>query len=207
MIAAGVLSVEKPIGVWTRLAHWALYGAVMQWSFMLDGERGSVDVVVEVNTDPEAMGCGPAARGFPYCEASVIHSARGYAAALGWVQLVRSTDGASGGKSFEMDPFTSLGPVSHPFAFFGFLPTLFDAPSREQVRELDWTAHSFLTRFGEGDRTVEAILGFTWGFAMSGGAITPRGPGRLRPQDWDEHLAILTLEYPGWSFAPGFRGT
>jgi hypothetical protein len=179
----------------------------MHLPFMLDGEQGSVDVVVEVNTDPEAMGCGPSARGFPYCEASVIHPARGYAAALGWVQLVRSTDGVSGGESFEMDPFAPLGPVSHPFGFFGFLPTLFDAPSRDEVTDLDWTAHCFLSRLGEGDRRVEAVLGFSWGFAVNGGAITPRGPQSLDPHDWDDHRAVLTLEHPGWSFVPGFRGT
>ena len=102
--------------------------------FSLAGAPGHVDVVVAVNTDPLALGCTPAARGFPYCSASISHPARGYAAALGWIQLVRSTDGASRGASFEMDPFEPLGAASHPFAFFGFLPTLFDAPSRDPIQ-------------------------------------------------------------------------
>lgn len=175
----------------------------MQMTFMLDGNRGNVEVMVADNADPGALGCGPAARGFPYCEASITHPARGYAAALGWIQLVRSTDAASGGASFEMDPFEPLAPVSHPFAFFGFLPTLFDGPSRHATKDIDWTAHSFLTRLGEGERTVEAILGFSWGFAITSGAISPWGPKALEPQDWNEHRAFLAREHPAWSFAPG----
>jgi hypothetical protein len=73
---------------------------------------GLVAVAVEVNDDPEALGCRPAARGFPYCSATVSHPARGYAAALGWIQLVRSTDGLSGGDEFDMDPYEPLGPVA-----------------------------------------------------------------------------------------------
>jgi hypothetical protein len=176
----------------------------MRWSFGLGGAAGSVDVVVAVNTDPGALGCTPAARGFPYCQASVTHPARGYAAALGWIQLVRSTDGATGGASFEMDPFEPLGRVSHPFAFFGFLPTLFDAPSRDPGSDMDWTAHTFLSRLGERSRTAQAILGFSCGFAISAGTITPRGPEALCSEDWDEHGTILARDYPGWSFAPGF---
>src|SRR3954468_19470723 len=121
----------------------------MELSFTMDGAPGRVDVVVEVNNDPEALGCRPAARGFPYCSATVSHPARGYAAALGWIQLVRSTDGRSAGASFEMDPFEPLGPVSHPFAFFGFLPELFDAPSRDPIADIDWLAHAFLCRLNE----------------------------------------------------------
>jgi hypothetical protein len=182
-----------------------VYDAQMQCSFTLAGERGHVDVMVAVNSDPETLGCRPAARGFPYCCASVTHPARGYAAVLGWIQLVRSTDGASGGASFEMDPFEPLGLVSHPFAFFGFLPTLFDGPSRDPIVDMDWTAHSFLGCLGEYDRTAQAILGFSWGFAIREGMITPRGPAALAPQDWDEHRATLAREHSGWSFTPGFQ--
>jgi hypothetical protein len=180
-----------------------VYGARMRWSFTLGGERGHVDVVVAVNRDPTSLGCRPAARGFPYCRASVTHPARGYAAALGWIQLVRSTDAGAG---FAMDPFEPLGPVSHPFAFFGFLPTLFDAPSRDPLTDMDWTAHSFLGRLGERDRTAEAILGFTWGFTAREGAISARGPAALGPQDWDGHRSLLAREHPGWSFTPGLHG-
>jgi len=121
----------------------------MDLPFNLEGAPGRVAVAVEVNDDPEALGCVPAARGFPYCTATVSHPARGYAAALGWIQLVRSSDGDRGGDEFEIDPYEPLGHVPHPFAFFGFLPTLFDAPSRDPVIDMDWLAHSFLCRLTE----------------------------------------------------------
>jgi hypothetical protein len=176
----------------------------MQQSFRFAGARGQVDVVVAVNTNPQTLGCRPASKGFPYCSASVSHPVRGYAAAMGWIQLVRSTDGASGGVSFEMDPFEPLGPVSHPFAFFGFLPTLFDAPSRDTISDMDWTAHSFLCRLAQHRYQTSAILGFSWGFTILEGRITPRGPEALGPQDWDAHRSTLARESPGWSFSPGF---
>jgi hypothetical protein len=176
----------------------------MHLPFSLAGAPGHVDVVVAVNTDPLALGCTPAARGFPYCSASISHPARGYAAALGWIQLVRSTDGASRGASFEMDPFEPLGAASHPFAFFGFLPTLFDAPSRDPISDMAWTAHSFLCRLGERTHRTHALLGFSWGFLIRDATITLRGPEPLDPADWDAHRPMLAREYPSWSVAPGF---
>jgi hypothetical protein len=123
---------------------------------------------------------------------------------MGWIQLVRSTDGASGGASFAMDPFEPLGPASHPFAFFGFLPTLFDAPSRDTISDMEWTAHSFLCRLGEARYQTSAMLGFSWGFTIQDGTITSRGPEALGPRDWDAHRSALEREHPGWSFTPGF---
>jgi hypothetical protein len=179
----------------------------MQRSFSFAGAQGQVDVVVAVNANPQTLGCRPAAKGFPYCTASVTHPARGYAAAMGWIQLVGSTDDASRGTSFEMDPFEPLGPVSYPFAFFGFLPTLFDAPSRETISNMDWTAHSFLCRLAEHRHQTSAILGFSWGFTIDDGTITLRGPEALGSQDWDAHRSTLEREHPGWSFSPGFKDT
>jgi hypothetical protein len=174
----------------------------MRSPLRLAGVRGHVDVVVAVNVNPQDLGCREAARGFPYCRASISHPARGYAAALGWIQLVCSTDNASGGRSFEIDPFEPLGPASHPFCFFGFLPALFDAPSRDPIRDMDWSAHSFLCRLGEQDREVHALLGFSWGFAAREGTIVPRGPEALASGDWDAHLTVLERVHPTWSFIP-----
>ena len=72
----------------------------------------------------------PEALGLPHCQATVAYPGRGYAGMLGWIQLVRSTDNASGGELFAMDPLALVGEVGHPFAFFGVAPTLFDAPAR-----------------------------------------------------------------------------
>jgi hypothetical protein len=175
----------------------------MELPFDMHGAPGLVAVAVEVNDDPEALGCRPAARGFPYCSATVSHPARGYAAALGWIQLVRSTDGLSGGNEFDMDPYEPLGPVAHPFAFFGFLPALFDAPSRDPVVDMDWLAHSFLCRLtaaGAG-REISALAGFAWGFSIRAGDIARCGPEALGGGAWDSHRPLLAREYPEWSFA------
>jgi hypothetical protein len=175
----------------------------VELAFSMHGAQGTVEAFVGVNSDPETLGCRPAALGFPYCSATISHPARGYAAAVGWIQLVRATDDATGGTSFAVDPFEPLGPVSHPFCFFGFLPALFDAPSRDPLTDMEWIAHSFLCRLddSEGAPAVIAILGFAWGFSVRQGQIASWGPEPLAAQEWDRHQPILTAEYPGWSFA------
>jgi hypothetical protein len=174
-------------------------------SFVLRSLPGLVDVSVEANAHPEALGCGPQAEGFPVCRATVGYEGRGYVAALGWIQLVRSTDGESAGERFELDPFEPLGRTAHPFCWFGFAPTLFDAPSRTSREPLDWTAHSFLGFIGERDHEARAILGFHWGFAIRDGTITITKPAPLAQGDWDAHLPLLRGAHPEWEFAPGYH--
>jgi hypothetical protein len=112
-----------------------------------------------------------------------------------------------GRHAFEMDPFEPLGPVSHPFCFFGFLPALFDAPSRDPIRDMDWTAHTFLCRLGDDDRHVQPVLGFSWGFAIRDAVIAPWGPEALSGQEWNAKIPVLAREYPAWSFMTGFAST
>jgi hypothetical protein len=180
---------------------------MLRLEFERAGIPGSVEVEVGVNADPEALGCPPYARGFPFCRATVRPAARGYADALGWVQLVSSTD-LSG--EFRIDPFEPLGEVSHPFCFFGFSPTLFDAPHRDQREDTDWIAHSFLCGLGERplepSSEVDALLGFSWGFQIRDSQIVVGAAGILGPEAWDSHLEYLRGAFPGWSFLPGFSG-
>jgi hypothetical protein len=169
------------------------------------GVDGLVEVEVDVNEDPAALGCPDYARGFPRCRATIAPPARGYADFLGWVQLVEATDLAG---EFRIDPFEPLGEVPHPFCFYGFAPTLLDAPHREPRRDTDWLAHSFLCGLGPdplGDRReVDAVLGFSWGFRIRGGEISIQEPALLAPEDWDRHHAYLHQAFPAWSFLPGF---
>jgi hypothetical protein len=175
--------------------------------FSLRDAPGSVEVAVEPNTDPEAVGCPAFAGGFPVCTASVTYAEKGYRAALGWVQLVSSTDDASGGTDFEMDPFEPLGPTPHPFCFFGFSPVLFDAPARRSREDIEWRAETFLcfVPMQAERREARAILGFTWGFTIREKAISLTSPSRLVPEEWNKHLALLERDHPGWAFADGFR--
>jgi hypothetical protein len=164
---------------------------------------GRVRVELGVNDDPEALGCGEFARGFPYCRATIEPEAVGYRDALGWVQMVDANFLPGG---FHVDTFEPLGPVSHPFAFYGFSPTLFDAPHAEGD-DLDFSAHTFLCGLG-GEllerREVRAVLGFEWSFSKHGGPVEFQGPDLLSEDDWNGHLGYLRAHYDDWAFAPGF---
>jgi hypothetical protein len=176
----------------------------MRLEFTLRDLPGSVDVVLEPNDDPEALGCRPWGRGFPVCTAKVAYAGRGYAAALGWMQLVHSTDDASARAAFEPDPYEPLGQLSHPFCWFGFAPTLFDAPSRRSRPDMEWTAHSFLGFIGA-PREARAILGFSWGFAVREGDVTIGRATPLEAAEWDAHMFVLRGTHPTWQFAAGYR--
>ena len=183
------------------------YDRIMLADFTLWDYPGWVEVTVEPNDDPEALGTAVTARGFPVCTATVTYRGRGYHAALGWIQLVKSTDNSSGGGEFEMDPFEPLGRLAHPFCFFGFAPTLFDGPSRDSRAPLAWTAHSFLAFITEDGARLEAraLVGFSWGFSIHNATFTYEAPAALAPSVWDGHRAFLAREHPSWGFADGYR--
>ena len=172
----------------------------MRLDFSHAGKPGSVRVEVDANDDPAALGCSEDARGLAWCRATVEQDASGYAGALGWIQLVDSTDAPGG---FAIDPFEPLGEVSHPFCFFGFAPTLFDGPARPTRQDMTWTARAFLAGIGE-EREAFAVLGFAWGFTVAAGEVTIVGPSELGATAWDDCVPALESACPGWRFAPGF---
>jgi hypothetical protein len=175
--------------------------------FRLHHASGSVEVTVEPNRNPESLAKPPFARDFPVCTATITYAGEGYKAAMGWLQVVRSTYGAGAWKEFEMDPFEPLGASTHPFCFFGFAPVLFDAPARPSREDLDWSAETFLcfVPMDVDRRETRAILGFSWGFSIREGAISLTPPTRLAPLEWDKHHPLLRREHPAWSFAKGYR--
>jgi hypothetical protein len=178
----------------------------MTLQYRWSGVTGTVQVEIGVNDDPAALGCAEFARGFPYCRATISPPARGYLDALGWVQLLSWTHP---GEDFRIDPFAPLGEVSHPFGFFGFAPTLFDAPHTDlDLVDSNFVAHSFLCGLGgdllEFRREARAVLGFSWGFSVRDRQKEILPPASLGPADWDHHRDYLREAHPGWSFAPGF---
>jgi hypothetical protein len=180
----------------------------MNLDFVLRGIEGRVSIAFARNDDPGLVGSAAESLGFPMCDATVDYPARGYAALLGWVQLVRSDDNISHGAEFEIDPLAFLGDVPHPFCWIGIDPHLFDAPSRSAKHDLDWTARSFLcVPDGSDDEGLEvhALLGFSWGFSIRDEEIRLVPPALLSAADWNEHVAGLTLRYPAWRFVRGFR--
>jgi hypothetical protein len=172
--------------------------------FRLHDASGSVEAVVESNTSPESLAKPPLARDFPVCTATVTYAGEGYKAAMGWVQLMRSTDGASACKEFEMDPFEPLGPSAHPSCFFGFAPVLFDAPARPSREDLHWSAETFLcfVPMEANMRETRAILGFSWGLRIWSKQISLTPPTRLSAAEWNKPRPLLRREHPVFGLSP-----
>jgi len=189
---------------WDRCGD--VYGRRVHLEFVCDGVAGRVSVDAVVNEDPVELGCPPDARGFPVCTASVEFPPLGYRSLFGWVQLVRSTDNASGGERFGIDPFALFFDAPSPYCWYGTAPTLFDAPHRATRSALTWTAHSFLatTPLEEAVRTwtrpVVPLLGFSWGFGSNAEGITLQPITRLGATDWNGHLTTMRQTYAAWEF-------
>jgi hypothetical protein len=166
-----------------------------------------VVVAVRPNDDPSRYGCdlldpslpADAAADFPVCTAEPVLPLRGYRAACGWIQVVRSTDSSG---EFEMDPLALFRDVATPFAFFGIAPTLFDAPFRESRYDLVWKARAFLAASQDGvmSKTIRPLAAFEWGFTVAEGAITIDDPTELSVATWNEHRQLFSTTYPGWTF-------
>jgi hypothetical protein len=175
--------------------------------FSLRGRLGEVRVVITANDDPARLGCDlldpamppDAARGFPVCGATPVIDLHGYAAACGWIQLVRSTDASD---QYELDPLALLRGVNTPFAFFGLKASLFDAPFRGARSDLSWTARSFLCAVPDAviSKAVQPVAAFTWGFAVTAEAIRIEPAAKLDLAVWKEHSALLSASFPGWTF-------
>ena len=183
-------------------------------AFEYRGRRGKIRVRCGAVADPTTIGQTPDAEGFPICLATVLYPGQGYDAFFGWVQLVRSSDNRLAGGGFEMDPFLIHQDAPTPYAFYGHLPTLFDAPSRSRRGELTWIAHSFLgvTPFDPEmlsdlhQRSVVPLVGFSWGFNMSAHAkIEVSRVEPLVESDWVSHLPLLERAYSTWKFARSMR--
>ena len=179
----------------------------MEIRFTHKGHQGRVLVTVERTLSPATLGVGDSALGLAHCKATIDFPAGGYLGLLGWVQLVRSTDNASQGRRFEMDPFDPFGLYEHaplPYCWYGITPTLFDAPSRDERIPLDWVAQSFLAAspFGGGASVVTPLLGFSWGFEIADDKrIVLKPAAVLAAADWEAHLPYLRECYPEWRFS------
>jgi hypothetical protein len=169
----------------------------------------ALDVTVNTNLDPAVLGCTlldpalpvDAALGYPVCRASISTDLDGYAAAFGWIQVVRSTD-ADNPHEFDIDPLRLFRDVAMPFAFFGIKPLLFDAPFRDRRYDLTWEAHAFLCEVPDAvmSHRVTPLVGFWWGFQVAGGDVTIHPPRALDLAEWNEHLNLLGRHYPDWTF-------
>jgi hypothetical protein len=174
--------------------------------FRYQGLSGRVMVSVEKTLQPAILGAWDGAVDLANCKATVEFAGRGYLQLFGWVQLVRSTDNAFHGVKFEMDPFDPFELYERapsPYCWYGILPTLFDAPSRDERVRLDWVAHSFLavSPLRGNRRIVTSLLGFSWGFHIADdGGVELDPVASLTATDWQSHLPYLRDCYPEWTF-------
>lgn len=186
--------------------------------FSLRGVGGTVKIEAVRNENPSRWGCDivspdtgtqETAKGFPVITAEVLHATRGYGAAMGWIQFVKSTD-ASDPEIFELDPIPVFSDMAMPFTVFGQLPMLFDAPFRDSVYEMRWEARSYLCILRDGlitKKVLPPLVAFSWGFRRDvNGAIEIESIEPLEAQVWEEHLPLLQKTFPGWQFEGGAQG-
>lgn len=183
--------------------------------FRLNGLEGQVTVEYGVNEDPIRWGYGllglsfppETAQGFPVVQASVSYPGEGYAAHMGWIQVVRYRvhDKEEETTIFDVPP--QLIETDSPYMSFGVRPTMFDAPSITD-REVTWGAETFLVHTPDAlmTRVIHAVCGFKWGYLVHGGEV------RLDPlivaaeTDWQRNLADLQGRYPTWTFGSSWSG-
>jgi hypothetical protein len=178
---------------------------------VLRGHRGMIAVRIhssrgEVDSGAPLLGLSRphlACKGLPVCTATVSFRGHGYVAAMGWVQLVQSSD-AHNPNVYEVDPLALFRGVNTPYAFFGIKPTLFDAPYRDRTRDVSWHARSYLAITSDAVISQEAlpVAAFTWGFQIRRSEVTIEPPRQLDIRSWESHAELLERNYPGWRFRP-----
>ena len=188
--------------------------------FKLKGYNGKVSVYYGVNNDPIRAGFDSLAgihfdlqlsRGYPVIHARIEnYEGTGYRMFCGWIQMITSVYRDSQGHSetfISADTAPAFDGMDNPFAAYGYLPQLFDAPCRNlgNYAELRWTAHSFLTTvpLRSRDEEITWLAGFRWGYLENN---IPDDQPILLPLEvtdakvWNQHLAFLQQQYRHWRF-------
>lgn len=145
-----------------------------------------------------------------------------YGNLFGWIQFVRSVPGQIVAEDehrysgWEMDIFPYAKDLQTPFAYWGFNPSIFDAPARlletnGKVQNLEWRAQSFLCILEDAGMTKRVKLvpgvGFGWGFDIQAKDkeikrdIIISGLEILDAEkEWVDRLGLLRDLYPAWTF-------
>ncbi|MEJ5310442.1 MAG: hypothetical protein WHX52_11765 [Anaerolineae bacterium] len=204
---------------------WPLYNqAAASIPFTLKGYKGSVAVYYGVNDDPAKVGFDALpglnfdialSRGYPVIHARIEqYAGSGYRMLCGWIQIITSVyrdshdDQIAQTHTFvSTDVAPAFSELDMPFANFGYLPQLFDAPCYNlgPYAALTWTADTFLTTIPlrSKNEPIERLLGFRWGYTENN---LPDQTPVLLPLEvtaadvWNNHLPHLRMEYSGWKF-------
>ncbi len=204
---------------------WSFYDRVTKLiPFNLKGYNGKLSVYYGVNDDPIMTGFDSlpgihfdinSCRGYPIIHARIEdYEGSGYRTFCGWIQIVTSVYlDSRDRKEARSETFTSadVAPSFHeadvPFATYGYLPQLFDAPCLNlgDHAELSWTADTFLTTvpIRSRDEEISWLLGFRWGYVEND--IPDEKPTLLSlevtdGQEWNKHAAYLRKHYSNWKF-------
>ena len=192
--------------------------------FRLQGYQGKVSVYYGVNTDPQWVGFDTIpginfdiqqSRGYPVIHARIeVYGGSGYRMLFGWIQIVTSVYWDSHDpKSGRSETFVSADiapafePAGIPFAIYGYLPQLFDAPCLNlgSAAQLTWTADTFLTSAPMRSREEEIfpLMGFRWGYLEND---IPGNKPVLLPlqvtdgEAWNQHVDYLRKQFLQWKF-------
>ena len=195
-----------------------------RFPFRLRDAEGTVAVSFEANEDPERWGYGvlglawptELAQGLPVLTARTECALDGYAAVMGWVQIVRidvlessrplvpGVDKAPAGHHEWVDGPPQLRGLGVPFTSFGECPTLFDAPASTES-DTTFLADSWLTASPDAliSRRSFPVLGLRWGYSTRAGEPPElHEPERLDDADWTGALPLLCEAFPDWQFSP-----
>jgi hypothetical protein len=139
--------------------------------------------------------------GYPVIKADIDFDGDGYTALFGWVQILHNTAwGPEAADEVDLPPFL-LG-SEMPTMYFGYLPTMFDAPANPHHPNGDWSAFTFLTAIPDLviSRSVRALTGFHWGYRLASSRPTPMPVQPIGPDDWQSRRTLLAHTFPTWSF-------
>jgi hypothetical protein len=193
-----------------------------RFPFRLRGAEGSVIVSFHANEDPQRWGYGALrlawptelAQGLPVLTARTECPLAGYAAVMGWVQIVRidvlessqplaaGVDKAPPGHHEWVDGPPQLRGLGVPFTSFGECPTLFDAPASTES-DTTFIADSWLTASPDAliSRESFPVLGLRWGYSTRAGQPHElHEPALLDGSDWAAALPLLRETFPDWQF-------
>jgi len=194
-----------------------------RFPFQLRGAEGSVSVSFQSNEDPERWGYGvlglewpiELAAGLPVLTARTECALEGYAAIMGWVQIVRIdvleasaplVDGlepAPAGHHEWVDGPPQLRGLGVPFTAFGECPTLFDAPASTES-DTTFLADSWLTASPDALISPKSspLIGLRWGYSTrTGQPHELHEPTLLAQSDWADALPLLRETFPDWQFS------
>lgn len=205
--------------------NWSFYNQIAKLiPFSLSGYNGEVAIYYGINDAPVKVGFDSLTGlnfnielccGYPVIHARIEnYEGSGYRTFCGWIQIVTSVYSNSHDKAkAQTEIFISvdIAPALHesdiPFASYGNLPQLFDAPCHNlgEFAELCWTADTFLTTVPARSRNEEIswLLGFRWGYIETD---IPHQKPVLLPlevtdaQIWNRHIPYLSKEYSKWRF-------